>query len=198
MVGRLKVAPPHAALDESAKPVEVAELLKGDNSEEAFSLSGSTRGAASRASCRSSSTRRSKRRLGWVGIQQLKDPESLHQSEGSFSAHSCFSRITLKGHPSSELGRRPEGECPVKMTGVQAPLPGQDPRPVVRQHQSGRHPNDDCQQCKVWSGRRRRWFRAAGRKKLGDYATVDVTYTVNGKAPQYWRWPPQSAATSLP
>jgi len=36
MVGRLKVAPPGAALDEPAKPVEVAELLKGDNSEEAF------------------------------------------------------------------------------------------------------------------------------------------------------------------
>lgn len=37
MVGRLKVAPPGAALDEPAKPVEVAELLKGDNSEDAFS-----------------------------------------------------------------------------------------------------------------------------------------------------------------
>lgn len=37
MVGRLKVAPPGAALDELAQPVEVAELLKGDNSEEAFS-----------------------------------------------------------------------------------------------------------------------------------------------------------------
>jgi serine/threonine-protein kinase HipA len=37
MVGRLKVVPPGAVLDESAKPVEVAELLKGDNSEEAFS-----------------------------------------------------------------------------------------------------------------------------------------------------------------
>jgi serine/threonine-protein kinase HipA len=36
MVGRLKVAPPGAALNEPAKPVEVAELLKGDNSEEAF------------------------------------------------------------------------------------------------------------------------------------------------------------------
>jgi serine/threonine-protein kinase HipA len=36
MVGRLKVAPPGAVLDEPAKPVEVAELLKGDNSEEAF------------------------------------------------------------------------------------------------------------------------------------------------------------------
>jgi serine/threonine-protein kinase HipA len=36
MVGRLKVAPPDAVLDEPAKPVEVAELLKGDNSEEAF------------------------------------------------------------------------------------------------------------------------------------------------------------------
>ena len=37
MVGRLKVAPPGAVLDEPAKPLEVAELLKGDNSEEAFS-----------------------------------------------------------------------------------------------------------------------------------------------------------------
>ena len=37
MVGRLQVAPPGAALDEPAKPVEVAELLKGDNSETAFS-----------------------------------------------------------------------------------------------------------------------------------------------------------------
>src|SRR6202161_2353124 len=37
MVGRLQVAPPGAALEEPAKPIEVAELLKGDNSEEAFS-----------------------------------------------------------------------------------------------------------------------------------------------------------------
>ncbi|MBV9183675.1 MAG: HipA N-terminal domain-containing protein [Acidobacteria bacterium] len=37
MGGRLKVAPPGAALEEPAKPIEVAELLKGDNSEEAFS-----------------------------------------------------------------------------------------------------------------------------------------------------------------
>lgn len=37
MVGRMKVAPPGAVLEEPAKPVEVAELLKGDNSEEAFS-----------------------------------------------------------------------------------------------------------------------------------------------------------------
>jgi len=37
MVGRLKLVPPGAALDEPAKPIEVAELLKGDNSEEAFS-----------------------------------------------------------------------------------------------------------------------------------------------------------------
>jgi serine/threonine-protein kinase HipA len=36
MVGRLKVGPPDAALDEPAKPIEVAELLKGDNSEQAF------------------------------------------------------------------------------------------------------------------------------------------------------------------
>src|ERR1017187_9951154 len=40
MVGRIQVAPPGAALDEPAKPVEVAELLKGDNSEEAFSQLG--------------------------------------------------------------------------------------------------------------------------------------------------------------
>jgi serine/threonine-protein kinase HipA len=37
MVGRLKVAPPGAVLEEPAKPIEVANLLKGDNSEEAFS-----------------------------------------------------------------------------------------------------------------------------------------------------------------
>jgi len=37
MVGRLQVAPPGASLDEPAKPIEVATLLKGDNSEEAFS-----------------------------------------------------------------------------------------------------------------------------------------------------------------
>jgi len=37
MVGRIKVAPPGAVLDEPAKPIEVAEILKGDNSEEAFS-----------------------------------------------------------------------------------------------------------------------------------------------------------------
>src|SRR6202171_2515563 len=37
MVGRLQVAPPGAILDEPAKPIEVAELLKGDNSEKAFS-----------------------------------------------------------------------------------------------------------------------------------------------------------------
>lgn len=37
MVGRLKIAPPGAVLNEPAKSVEVRELLKGDNSEEAFS-----------------------------------------------------------------------------------------------------------------------------------------------------------------
>ncbi|HXW91258.1 MAG TPA: type II toxin-antitoxin system HipA family toxin [Terriglobales bacterium] len=36
MVGRFQVAPPGASLDEPAKPIEVAELLRGDNSEEAF------------------------------------------------------------------------------------------------------------------------------------------------------------------
>ena len=36
MVGRLQVAAPGAALDQPAKPVEVAALLKGDNSEAAF------------------------------------------------------------------------------------------------------------------------------------------------------------------
>lgn len=36
MVGRLQVAAPGAALDEPAKPIEVATLLKGDNSEIAF------------------------------------------------------------------------------------------------------------------------------------------------------------------
>jgi serine/threonine-protein kinase HipA len=37
MVGRLQVAPPDASLEEPAKPIEVAELLKGNNSQEAFS-----------------------------------------------------------------------------------------------------------------------------------------------------------------
>ena len=36
MVGRIQVAAAGAQLDEPAKPVEVAELLQGDNSEEAF------------------------------------------------------------------------------------------------------------------------------------------------------------------
>lgn len=36
MVGRVQVAVPGAVLDEPAKPIEVAQLLQGDNSEEAF------------------------------------------------------------------------------------------------------------------------------------------------------------------
>jgi serine/threonine-protein kinase HipA len=36
MVGRIQVAGPGAQLDEPAKPVEVADVLQGDNSEEAF------------------------------------------------------------------------------------------------------------------------------------------------------------------
>lgn len=36
MVGRLQVAAPSATLSEPAKPIEVAALLKGDNSEAAF------------------------------------------------------------------------------------------------------------------------------------------------------------------
>lgn len=36
MVGRVQVAAPGAKLDEPAEPVEVAEILQGDNSEEAF------------------------------------------------------------------------------------------------------------------------------------------------------------------
>jgi serine/threonine-protein kinase HipA len=36
MVGRLQVAAPGAALSEPAKPIDVAELLKGDNAEAAF------------------------------------------------------------------------------------------------------------------------------------------------------------------
>lgn len=36
MVGRVQVAPPGAVLDEPARSIEVAELLKGDNSEQAF------------------------------------------------------------------------------------------------------------------------------------------------------------------
>jgi serine/threonine-protein kinase HipA len=37
MVGRVQVAPQGAALDEPAKSIEVADILQGDNSEEAFS-----------------------------------------------------------------------------------------------------------------------------------------------------------------
>jgi len=36
MVGRMQIAPEGASLNEPAKPIDVAELLKGDNSEEAF------------------------------------------------------------------------------------------------------------------------------------------------------------------
>jgi serine/threonine-protein kinase HipA len=36
MVGRIQVAPPGANLDEPAKPIEVAEILQGDNSEQTF------------------------------------------------------------------------------------------------------------------------------------------------------------------
>ena len=36
MIGRIQVAPPGANLEEPAKPVDVASLLQGDNSEEAF------------------------------------------------------------------------------------------------------------------------------------------------------------------
>ena len=36
MIGRIQVAPPGASLDEPAKPVDVADLLQGDNSEEVF------------------------------------------------------------------------------------------------------------------------------------------------------------------
>jgi len=38
MVGRLQVAAPGAELDEPPKPIEVAALLKGDNSEAAFAM----------------------------------------------------------------------------------------------------------------------------------------------------------------
>jgi serine/threonine-protein kinase HipA len=38
MVGRIQVAAPGANLDEPAQPIEVAELLQGDNSEEAFAV----------------------------------------------------------------------------------------------------------------------------------------------------------------
>ena len=36
MVGRVQVAAPGAVLDEPATPIEVAQLLRGDNSEAAF------------------------------------------------------------------------------------------------------------------------------------------------------------------
>jgi len=38
MIGRVQVAPPGAALDEPATPLDVAELLQGDNAEAAFAL----------------------------------------------------------------------------------------------------------------------------------------------------------------
>lgn len=38
MVGRLQVAAPGAVLNEPARPIEVATLLKGDNSEQAFAV----------------------------------------------------------------------------------------------------------------------------------------------------------------
>lgn len=38
MIGRLQVAPPGANLEEPAKPLDVAHLLQGDNSAEAFAL----------------------------------------------------------------------------------------------------------------------------------------------------------------
>jgi serine/threonine-protein kinase HipA len=37
MIGRLQVAPPGASVDEAPKAIDVADLLQGDNSEEAFS-----------------------------------------------------------------------------------------------------------------------------------------------------------------
>ncbi len=37
MIGRVQIAPPGAALDEPAQSIDVAALLQGDNSEEAFS-----------------------------------------------------------------------------------------------------------------------------------------------------------------
>ncbi|HEX3896185.1 MAG TPA: HipA N-terminal domain-containing protein, partial [Rudaea sp.] len=36
MIGRIQLAPPGANLEEPPKPIDVAELLQGDNSEEAF------------------------------------------------------------------------------------------------------------------------------------------------------------------
>ena len=36
MIGRVQVAPPGAELEEPARPIDVAKLLQGDNSEEAF------------------------------------------------------------------------------------------------------------------------------------------------------------------
>ena len=36
MIGRVQIAPPGAAVDEPAQPIDVAALLQGDNSEEAF------------------------------------------------------------------------------------------------------------------------------------------------------------------
>src|SRR5438067_3001987 len=54
MVGRIQVAAAGAKLDEPTPPIEVAELLQGDNSEEAF---------AELSPCKSSATDRKSTRL---------------------------------------------------------------------------------------------------------------------------------------
>ncbi len=80
MVGRMQVAPPGAALDEPAKPIEVAELLKGDNSEEAFSR-----------------LVREHAKSGVSGVlpKFLDTEEQLHQQPGGFGQHK---RTTLFTH----------------------------------------------------------------------------------------------------
>jgi hypothetical protein len=35
-------------------------------------------------------------------------------------------------------------------------------------------------------------------EKLGDHATIDVIYIVNGKSPQDWHWPLQTSGASAP
>lgn len=35
-------------------------------------------------------------------------------------------------------------------------------------------------------------------EKLGDHTTIDVTYTVDGKGPYEWHWPPNATISSAP
>lgn len=136
MVGRLKVAPPGAVLDEPAKPVEVAELLKGDNSEEAFSQ-----------------LVREHARSGVSGVlPKFLDAEK--QKETGLGRHSKVSRRILRGVERSWLStswphRLPQGiqlETPLLQLSTRAgvsaakgrpPLPKQPLADVVDMPYSG-------------------------------------------------------------